>query len=182
MTNDDRAARDMAQVGLRLIEDAIMVLLSAHPEGLRNSEVAELLDLRSGFRGRQKDYLTYSVLGGLLAQGRVAWDAETKIFTTASGGVHELHLAQTGLRQLEDAILALLELNTQGLRNSEIAEFLNLRSSFKGRQQDYLTYSVLGGLLARGTVSRDERTKLYTKSQGRHLPTAPVTQFNKELV
>ena len=39
------------------------------------------LNLRSDFRGRQKDYLTYSVLGGLMRQGRVAWNKETKRFT-----------------------------------------------------------------------------------------------------
>ena len=59
-------------------------------------------------------------------------------------------LAQEGLRQIETAILRLLEASPQGLRNSEIAESLGLRSDFQGRQKDYLTYSILGGLLARG--------------------------------
>jgi hypothetical protein len=39
------------------------------------------LSLRSDFRGRQKDYLTYSVLGGLIHQGRVDWNQKTKVFT-----------------------------------------------------------------------------------------------------
>ena len=72
-------------------------------------------------------------------------------------------LAQSGLQQIEEAILRLLSSNPQGLRNSEIAELLNLRSDFRGRQKDYLTYSVLGGLIAHGKVVRDEKTKLFSR-------------------
>ena len=71
----------IAQEGLKVLEDAVLRLLSAHPRGLRNAEVAENLGLRSDFRGKQKDYLTYSVLGGLLDQGKISWDQQTKIFT-----------------------------------------------------------------------------------------------------
>jgi hypothetical protein len=74
--------REQAQVGLKQIQDAIMALLKRRPEGLRNAEIAEALGLRSDFLGRQKDYLTYSVLGGLLRQGRVARNQDTKRFTT----------------------------------------------------------------------------------------------------
>jgi DNA-binding IclR family transcriptional regulator len=70
-----------AQLGLIQIQEAILALLRRKPDGLRNSEIAEALNLRSDFRGRQKDYLTYSVLGGLIHQGRVAWNQDTKRFT-----------------------------------------------------------------------------------------------------
>ncbi len=70
-----------AQSGLKQIQEAVVALLRRHPEGLRNAEIAEALSLRSDFRGRQKDYLTYSVLGGMIHQGRVAWNRETKRFT-----------------------------------------------------------------------------------------------------
>jgi hypothetical protein len=73
--------REQAQTGLKQIQDAIIALLERRPEGLRNAEIADALGLRSDFRGRQKDYLTYSVLGGLLHQGRVAWNPDTKRFT-----------------------------------------------------------------------------------------------------
>lgn len=81
--NSELEARGLAQRGLRLIEDAILKLLSAHPEGLRNSQIAELLGLRSAFRGRQQNYLTYSVLGGLLEDGRVVRDDDSKLFSKA---------------------------------------------------------------------------------------------------
>jgi uncharacterized protein len=71
-----------AQAGLKQMQEAIIALLARQPEGLRNSEIADALNLRSDIRGRQKDYLTYSILGGLIHQGRVAWNQETKRFTT----------------------------------------------------------------------------------------------------
>ena len=82
MTGD--AARLLAREGLRHIEDAVLLLLRAHPQGLRNAQIAEALGLRSSIRGRQRDYLTYSVLGGLMARGAVTQDSETKIFTIAT--------------------------------------------------------------------------------------------------
>ena len=78
---DDIAARAVAQEGLRHIEDAILMLLKAHPNGLRNSQIADLLGLRSSIRDGQRNYLTYSVLGGLMARGEVTQNRETKIFT-----------------------------------------------------------------------------------------------------
>lgn len=78
---DDTAALVLAQEGLRHIESAILMLLEAHPDGLRNSQVADELGLRSSIRDGQRNYLTYSVLGGLMARGDVVQDRETKIFT-----------------------------------------------------------------------------------------------------
>lgn len=78
---DAAAARMLAQEGLRHIEDAILMLLDAHPQGLRNAQIADALGLRSSIRDGQRNYLTYSVLGGLMARGAVAQDSETKLFT-----------------------------------------------------------------------------------------------------
>ena len=71
--------------------------------------------------------------------------------------------AQSGLIQIEEAILSLLGKNPQGLGNAEIAESLGLVSYFKGGQKNRLTHSVLGGLLARGQVAQDDRTKKFTR-------------------
>ncbi len=71
-------------------------------------------------------------------------------------------LAQDGLAKIEEAILGLLEGHPQGLGNSQMANMLGLRSSFKGGHKNHLTHSVLGGLLARGLVEQDDDTKLYT--------------------
>ena len=77
---DDVAPRVLAQEGLRHIEQAILMLLEAHPDGLRNSQIADLLGLRSSIRDGQRNYLTYSVLGGLMARGEVVQNRETKVF------------------------------------------------------------------------------------------------------
>ena len=116
--------------------------------------------MRSDFRGRQKDYLTYSVLGRLLTTGKIGWSSETKLFTALHPDKGPLEIAHAGLQQIEDAILRLLEAHPQGLRNTEAAELLDLRSDFNGRQKDYLTYSVLGGLLARTQVVWNQETKI----------------------
>ena len=73
-------SRAVAQVGLAMIEGAILHLLAENPQGLRNADIAARLGLHSDFNGRQKDYLTYSVLGGLLRQNRITRDIQTKRF------------------------------------------------------------------------------------------------------
>ena len=161
---DDQIALRASQEGLKQIEEAILRLLEVSPQGLRNAQIAKLLDLSSAFNGRQRDYLTYSVLGGLLDAGRVHWNKETKLFTSVRADATPLDSAQDGLHRIEDAVLKLLDANPQGLRNAQIAELLDLRSHFNGRQRDYLTYSVLGGLLDSGRVDRDPRTKIFTRS------------------
>ena len=82
--NNDTAAHVLAQEGLAHIERAILMLLEQHPQGLGNAQIAELLGLRSAIRGSQRNYLTYSVLGGLMARGMVAQDQQSKRFTRVS--------------------------------------------------------------------------------------------------
>ena len=77
-------------------------------------------------------------------------------------------MAQVGLRQIEEAILRLLTINPQGLRNIEIAKSLGLRSDFLGSHRNYLTYSVLGKLIEEGKVVRDEQNKGFIKSPSTH--------------
>ena len=74
---------------------------------------------------------------------------------------NEKRLAQNGLRQIENSIFLLLKQNPNGLRNAEIAERLDLHSDFCGQQKDYLTYSVLGGLIKKRKVIRNQKSKLF---------------------
>ena len=64
-------AVEKAQLGLGLLKSAILDLAKENPVGITNSDAASLLGLRSDYRGRQKDYLTYSVLGLLMREGKV---------------------------------------------------------------------------------------------------------------
>jgi hypothetical protein len=63
--------KSMAQEGLTLLESAVIELLEEFPEGLQNVEVAERLDIHSEREGEQKDYLSWSILSLLMADGRV---------------------------------------------------------------------------------------------------------------
>jgi uncharacterized protein len=62
---------ERAQLGLQLLKTAIVDLARANPDGITNSDAASLLGLRSDYRGKQKDYLSYSVLGLLLRKGKI---------------------------------------------------------------------------------------------------------------
>jgi len=64
--------------------------------------------------------------------------------------------AEAARRELESSIVELLRTKPGGLRNSEIARELGLETDFQGRQKNYLSYSILGGLLARGILNRKD--------------------------
>ena len=62
---------EQAEKGLSLLKEAILGILARKPEGLRNAEIAEILGIHSDYQGEQKDYLSWSVLGLLLNEGKV---------------------------------------------------------------------------------------------------------------
>ncbi len=73
-----QGAVERAQLGLGLLKTAIHELAKANPDGVTNSDAASVLGLRSDYGGRQKDYLTYSVIGLLLREGKLKRDAQTR--------------------------------------------------------------------------------------------------------
>jgi hypothetical protein len=68
---------ERAQLGLDLLKTAVLELAKANAEGIKNSDAASVLGLRSDYRGKQKDYLSYSVLGLLLREGRISREPQT---------------------------------------------------------------------------------------------------------
>lgn len=64
-------AVERAQLGLEFLKSAVLELAKANPSGISNSDAARLLGLRSDYLGRQKDYLSYSVLGLLMREGKL---------------------------------------------------------------------------------------------------------------
>lgn len=68
-------AKEKAQVGLDLLKDAVLDLAKANPEGITNGETASVLGLKSDYGGGVKDYLSYSILGLLMSEGKVERDA-----------------------------------------------------------------------------------------------------------
>ena len=75
-------------------------------------------------------------------------------------------LARDGLRQIETAILRLLDANPRGLRNVDIARNLGLSFDFGGNYKNQVTYAVLGRLMERGDVARDPDTKFSSAEAG----------------
>jgi len=62
---------EKAQLGLTLLKDAVLELTKANENSVTNADVAGLLGLRSDYGGGSKDYLSYSLLGLLIRDGKV---------------------------------------------------------------------------------------------------------------
>lgn len=69
--NVPTGVQEKAQIGLSLLKEAVLELAQANPEGISNADAASVLGLRSDYRGKQKDYLSYSILGILLGEGKI---------------------------------------------------------------------------------------------------------------
>jgi hypothetical protein len=66
-----QGAVERAQLGLALLKASIYELAKANSEGILNSDAASILGLRSDYLGKQKDYLSYSVIGLLIREGKL---------------------------------------------------------------------------------------------------------------
>jgi uncharacterized protein len=55
-------AAEKAQLGLQLLQDAVLELAKANSKGVTNAEVCHALGLHSNYGGGSKDYLSWSLL------------------------------------------------------------------------------------------------------------------------
>ena len=62
---------EKAQMGLSMLKDSVLELSIANLDGVTNSDVAHTLELQSDYLGGSKDYLTWSILGLLMREGRL---------------------------------------------------------------------------------------------------------------
>ena len=69
---------EKAQMGLELLKSAVMELAKANPSGIKNSDAAKYLGLQSDYGGGSKDYLSYSILGILMKDGRLTRNQRKK--------------------------------------------------------------------------------------------------------
>jgi hypothetical protein len=65
---------EKAAIGLGLIKEAVVELAKSNLDGVTNADCAKALGLQSNYRGGAKDYLSFSVLGLLLEEGRLKRD------------------------------------------------------------------------------------------------------------
>ena len=70
--------KEKAQLGLLLLKDAVLELARANDKGISNSDAASLLGLRSDYGGGSKDYLSYSIIGVLMREGKLERDSTSK--------------------------------------------------------------------------------------------------------
>lgn len=66
--------QEKASIGLNLLKEAVIELAKANTNGVTNAECAKVLGLQSNYRGASKDYLSYSLLGLLLEEGKLERD------------------------------------------------------------------------------------------------------------
>jgi len=69
---------EKAQMGLELVKSAVMELAKANPDGIKNSDAAKYLGLQSDYGGGSKDYLSYSILGILMKEGKIKRNEKKK--------------------------------------------------------------------------------------------------------
>ncbi|MBX9959197.1 MAG: GIY-YIG nuclease family protein [Burkholderiaceae bacterium] len=62
---------EKAQMALDLMKASVMELAKANPSGISNSDAAKYLGLQSDYGGGSKDYLSYSIIGLLMKEGRL---------------------------------------------------------------------------------------------------------------
>lgn len=62
---------EKAQMALNLLKSSVMELAKANPNGISNSDAAKYLGLQSDYGGGSKDYLSYSIIGLLMKEGRL---------------------------------------------------------------------------------------------------------------
>jgi hypothetical protein len=64
-------ASEKAQIALEHMKSAVFETTRANKGGVTNYEVAKCLGLQSDYGGGSKNYLSYSVLGILMREGKV---------------------------------------------------------------------------------------------------------------
>jgi uncharacterized protein len=72
---------EKAQLGLNLLKDAIVNLIQANNGKLQNADIAKALGLQSDFMGGQKDYLSWSIIGVLMREGRVKREQGSRFYS-----------------------------------------------------------------------------------------------------
>ncbi|CVI20249.1 conserved hypothetical protein [Agrobacterium fabacearum CFBP 5771] len=69
---------EKAQIGLKLLKEAVLELAKANLSGVTNSDCVKALNLPSNYLGGSKDYLTWSLLGLLMQEGKMRRQEGTK--------------------------------------------------------------------------------------------------------
>lgn len=66
-------AVEKSRQAVAMLKEAILETIRKHPDGIGNSDIARQLKLESDFEGSQKNYLSWSVIGLLVNEGKVKY-------------------------------------------------------------------------------------------------------------
>ena len=72
--------REQAQLGLQYIEDAVVALLTRHPDGMPSAVVADTLGLSTELDPSHRDMIAEGILSLLSRNGRILWDDQKKVY------------------------------------------------------------------------------------------------------
>lgn len=130
-----------------IIESGGKVIVSVLSDELTENQALKLeAELISSF-GTEKHGGTLK--NSVTPQGKKRNDRKLNI----PHGIYEK--SQIGLRFLKESALEFIEANPKGIKNSELARYLDLHSDNNGRQKDYFTYSLLGILMRENRIYKD---------------------------
>jgi len=65
-----------SQQAVALLKEAIIDTIKLHPNGIGNSDLARKLQIESDFEGAQKNYLSWSIIGMLVNEGKVKYSKD----------------------------------------------------------------------------------------------------------
>jgi hypothetical protein len=71
-------AQQKSAASLTLIKESILDYLAQHPNGVRHMILVRDLGLESEYEGKHPNYLSYSVIGILLREGKVRYERRGK--------------------------------------------------------------------------------------------------------
>lgn len=72
--------RERAQLGLEYIEDAIVTILTDHPDGMTAARVADVLGLSTDLDPAHRDLVAEGILSLLCKSGRILWDDARQVY------------------------------------------------------------------------------------------------------
>ncbi len=67
----NKKAKVKAQKGLLLLKEAVLEIVEQYPDGIGNSDIARILCIESDYQERSINYLSYSILGLLVNEGKI---------------------------------------------------------------------------------------------------------------
>lgn len=67
-------ALEKSEKALALLKEAILETIAEHQSGIGNNAIARALNLESDFAGNQKNYLSWSVIGLLVNEGKIKYE------------------------------------------------------------------------------------------------------------